>query len=105
MGRLNDLLKEFELSAATEIVREPAAIVSGSETARVLVHLFRSDEKNERDIGVMSTALRMERNVLQCHLDRLYEAKLAESVGSNFVYQHVYWALTPEGGGTQLSTR
>jgi predicted ArsR family transcriptional regulator len=50
-----------------------------------------------RDVGAMAEKLRFERNVLQCHLDRLQETGLVETTGGNYLHGHVYWALIPEG--------
>ena len=69
----------------------------GDETTRVLVHLFKTNEQTDCDVGAMARALGMERGVLQYHLDRLHEGKLADNVGLNYLHGHDYWALTPEG--------
>jgi DNA-binding HxlR family transcriptional regulator len=42
-------------------------------------------------------SLNMERGVLQYHLDRLDAAGLAHVTGSNYVDEHTYWGLTPQG--------
>jgi DNA-binding transcriptional ArsR family regulator len=67
------------------------------DTNRVLVHIFRAEQLEERDVGVMASALGLERSVMQYHLDLLREAGLAESAGGNYVHRHIYWALKPEG--------
>jgi DNA-binding transcriptional ArsR family regulator len=91
--RLTNLEKEnAELRA-----RLPHGQEIGDDTVRVLVHLFKTHEMDDQDVGAMARALTMERGVLQYHLDRLDEAKLAECTGGNYVDGHVYWALTPEG--------
>jgi DNA-binding transcriptional ArsR family regulator len=69
----------------------------GDDTDRVLVHMFRARQLEERDVGVMASALGMERGVMQYHLDLLREAGFAESTGGNYVLHHTYWALKPEG--------
>ena len=69
----------------------------GDDTVRVLVHLFRTDDLDGRDVGAMSRALGMERGVLKYHLDRLDDVKLAECPGGNYVEGHFYWALTSDG--------
>ena len=51
----------------------------------------------ERDVGALAAVLKMEKGVVQYHLDRLDEAGCAESTGANYLHGHVYWALTPEG--------
>jgi DNA-binding transcriptional ArsR family regulator len=51
----------------------------GDDTTRVLVHIFRTPELEQRDAGAMALALGMERSVLQYHLDRLREAGLADT--------------------------
>jgi hypothetical protein len=67
------------------------------DTSRVLVHMFRTQRHEDRDVGAMAGALELERSVLEYHLDRLADAKLAETAGWNYLHGHVYWALTPEG--------
>jgi DNA-binding transcriptional ArsR family regulator len=69
----------------------------GDETERVLLHMFRTPRHEDRDVGAMAIALELERSVLQYHLDRLAEANLADSVGGNYRFGHIYWALTAEG--------
>ena len=69
----------------------------GDDTKRVLVHIFRARQLEERDVGVMASTLGMERGVMQYHLDLLREAGLAESTGGNYLHGHTYWALKPEG--------
>jgi hypothetical protein len=66
----------------------------GAATARVLVHLFKAEARDERGVGAMVKALTMERNALQYHLDRLHGAGLVEVVSGN---GPVHWALTAEG--------
>jgi hypothetical protein len=65
------------------------------EAARVLVHLFRATEFDHRAVGYIARKLDMERGVLQYHLDRLDEAKLA-ALGS-YYDEDAYWAATAEG--------
>jgi DNA-binding MarR family transcriptional regulator len=67
-----------------------------ADTIRVLVHMFKS-EMDDRDVGAIGKTLGMEKSVVKYHLDRLYEAGLAESAGGNYRLGHIYWALTPEG--------
>jgi DNA-binding transcriptional ArsR family regulator len=45
----------------------------------------------------MALHLRLERNVLRYHLDRLKEAKLVDTAGANARYGTLYWDLTAEG--------
>jgi len=68
-----------------------------ADTSRVLVHLFRTSEMDDRDVATMATILRLERGMLEYHLVILDEGKLAENTGFNYVTGHVYWAITPEG--------
>jgi hypothetical protein len=67
------------------------------DTNRVLVQIFRAKEQEESDVGVMASALGMERGVMQYHLDLLQEAGLAWSIGGNYLHGHTYWGLKPEG--------
>ena len=76
-----------------------------AETARVLVHLFKAREIDDRDIGNTARALNMERGVVEYHLDRLHQRGMAEFVGGNYRYGHVYWALTPEGRRHAIETK
>ena len=68
-----------------------------ADTSRVIIHLFRAREIEDRDVGAMSYALGMEKGLLKYHLDRLQEAELADVTGGNYLHGHVYWALTPAG--------
>jgi DNA-binding transcriptional ArsR family regulator len=83
-----------ELRAQIPRPHEPSL---GEDTTRVLVHLFKAKEIDDRDVGNMARALNMDRGVLQYHLDRLDEAGLAKLTGGNYVDGHVYWGLKPEG--------
>jgi hypothetical protein len=69
----------------------------GNDTIRVLVHLFRADDIEARDVGAMFRELAMERSVLMYHLDMLKNSSLADMTGGNYVDGHVYWALTADG--------
>ena len=90
------VLESENANLRSQIPHEPE-IALGVDTTRVLVHLFRAKEMHDRDVGNMARALEMERGVLQYHLDRLHEAKLADVTGGNYLHGHTYWALTPEG--------
>lgn len=68
-----------------------------ADTARVLVALFRASDIDDRDVAVITHALRMERGVLQYYLDELDNAGLATCTGGNGISGAVYWALTPAG--------
>ncbi|MGA9195106.1 MAG: hypothetical protein WB037_08455 [Pseudolabrys sp.] len=68
-----------------------------ADTDRVLVTIFRAEDMEDRDIGIMARKLSMERGILQYHLDRLKEAGLADVTGGNYLHGHVYWGLTPKG--------
>ena len=80
-----------------QISSKPVVNGLSSDTARVLVHLFRARDMYARDVGAMAEKLRFERVVLQHHLDGLQETGLAETTGVNCLHGHVYWAPTPEG--------
>jgi DNA-binding transcriptional ArsR family regulator len=93
--RIADLEKEnAELRA--KLPRDTGGSRS-ADANRVLVHLFRASEIEERDVGVMSRALGMEVGVVKYHLDQLKSAGLADVTGGNYVHGHIYWALTPAG--------
>jgi DNA-binding transcriptional ArsR family regulator len=93
--RIAALERENEMLHAQIPSEVPIAL--GSDTARVLVSLFRAANMEERDVGAIARKLAMERGVLQYHLDRLQEAGLADVTGSNYLDGHVYWGLTTEG--------
>jgi DNA-binding MarR family transcriptional regulator len=76
------LLSEGELSLAT---------------LRVLLHIYTTEKMGHHDVGVMSRRLKMKRQALQFHLDRLGERGLAESARESHRLGHIYWALTPQG--------
>jgi hypothetical protein len=67
------------------------------DRGRVLVHLFKAEEKEDRDVETMARKLAMERNVLRYHLDQLKEASLADMESGKYIYGRVYWAVTAEG--------
>jgi DNA-binding transcriptional ArsR family regulator len=75
----------------------PCETSLSEETVRVLLHMFRTPRLEDRDVGAITRALKLERGVLEYHLDRLADAKLAETSGGNYLHGHVYWALTPAG--------
>jgi hypothetical protein len=64
---------------------------------RVLVHLFTTHERQQREVGAMASKLALDRGVLEYHLDQLNEAKFAERAAINYRFGHVYWAITSEG--------
>lgn len=90
------VLENENLKLRTQIQREQESPL-GDDTNRVLVHLFRAREMEDRDVGAMARALEMEHGILRYHLDRLDEAKLAECTGGNLDSGEIYWALRPEG--------
>ena len=67
------------------------------DTGRVLVHLFKADEKGERDVETMARILEMGRNVIRYHLEQLKEAGLADIESGKYIYGPIYWAVTAEG--------
>jgi DNA-binding MarR family transcriptional regulator len=69
----------------------------GGDTARVLVHLFMTEPREERDLGTMAKKLGMERNTLQYHLDHLEEAGLTDLESGKLLYGRECWELTPTG--------
>jgi len=94
--RIAALERENE-TVRVQISFKPVVNALSSDTARVLVHLFRAKDMYARDVGAMAEKLRFERNILQHHLDRLQVTGLAETTGGNYLHGHVYWALAPEG--------
>jgi DNA-binding MarR family transcriptional regulator len=67
------------------------------DTGRVLVHLFKAEAREDRDIESTAKKLTMEQNVLRYHLDQLEQAGLVDMESSKYLHGHVYWALTPKG--------
>ena len=101
-SRQVEMLKQRVHSLEKENAELRAQIPKGGtqlspDTCRALVHLFRAQELEERDVGAMADALMMERGVLQYHLDCLQELNFADVSGSNYVDGHVYWISTAEG--------
>jgi hypothetical protein len=86
--RIAALERENETLRA-RLPSEPAGEL-GDDTVRVLVHLFRAEELENRDAAIMARDLEMERGVLQYHLDRLKDVGLSSVMD-------VYWSLTREG--------
>jgi DNA-binding transcriptional ArsR family regulator len=89
------LVHEIEILRALIPAKSESAL--GDDTARVLVYIFKAAHQEERDVGAMARALKMERGVLQYHLDRLKEAGMAARTSGNYISGHIYWGLTPEG--------
>jgi predicted ArsR family transcriptional regulator len=67
------------------------------DTGRVLVHLFKADEKRERDVETMAQRLEMGRNVVRYHLDQLKGAGLADIESGKYIHGPIYWGVTAEG--------
>jgi predicted ArsR family transcriptional regulator len=67
------------------------------DTVRVLVHLFKSEAKEDREIIAIAKQLAMVGNVVRYHLDQLTEAGLADMESGKYVYGRVYWASTTAG--------
>jgi len=68
-----------------------------TDTKRVLVELFNTEEMEDRDAGAMAVRLGLPKGVMQYHLDRLEEAGFADISGSHPELGHVYWYLLPGG--------
>ena len=94
--RINELEAENGTLRAAQVPSLPSSSFD-EETTRVLVHMFKTERHDLRDVGVMARALGLERSLMQYHLDRLRDAKLADSAGGNYVLKHIYWVLTSEG--------
>jgi DNA-binding MarR family transcriptional regulator len=75
---------------------EPKADLD-SDTARVLVLMFKTEDLEQRDVGAMARQLNMDRSVFVYHLDRLFDRGFAESIGGNYRSGHIYWATTRNG--------
>ena len=89
-------LKRENEALRARLPAEPTEALS-ADTTRLLVCLFKAPDLDHREVGVMARQLGLEGNVLQYHLDRLDERKLAEMASFDPDLGHVYWALTPEG--------
>jgi hypothetical protein len=76
-------------------IPESTDALLSADTQRVLVHLFRATELEDRGVRTMSHALGMDTGVVNYHLDRLKDAKFAvlTSAGRG----DVYWALAAPG--------
>jgi predicted ArsR family transcriptional regulator len=67
------------------------------DTVRVLVHLFKTEAKEDRDIIAIAKQLAMVSNVVRYHLDQLTVAGLADMESGKYVYGRVYWGSTTAG--------
>jgi hypothetical protein len=67
------------------------------DTVRVLVHLFKTAPTEARDVGAMSKELALNDGLLTYHLERLEGLGLAKLTGRNYLEDHVYWGITPDG--------
>lgn len=85
--RIAALEREIEILRA-QIPSEPSPL--GGDSVRVLVHLFKVEELQNRDGAIMARELEMERGVLQYHLDRLRDLGLSDATD-------IYWGVTAEG--------
>jgi hypothetical protein len=65
------------------------------DTRRVLVHLFRAVEHDDRSETAMASALAIEIGMLRYHLDRLAAANYVDRVSSR--YGERYWSIKPDG--------
>ena len=75
-----------------------SAIVRKDDTARVLIHLFASDAREDREVRAMVKMLAMSRSELQYHLDELKGAGLVDMESGKYVHgNNICWALTAEG--------
>lgn len=84
-------------SLRSQILAGPASGLSG-DTARVLVHLFEADTKEEGDVEAMARKLAMGRNIVLYHLDQLQKAGLADMASGKYIHgSPVHWSLTAEG--------
>jgi DNA-binding MarR family transcriptional regulator len=93
------VLEDENAKLRAQIILRIGGATLSDDTTRVLMHIFRTNKLEDRDVGAMAVALAMERSVFQYHLDQLKEAGLAESAGGNHKYRHTYWALTSNGRG------
>jgi hypothetical protein len=65
------------------------------DAERMLVHLFRADDIENRGVDRIAEALHMEKGMLKYHLDCLQRANFAHMTSMDDV--DVYWGITPEG--------
>jgi DNA-binding MarR family transcriptional regulator len=89
-------LKHLQEQFCAQILAESDDSLSYA-TRRVLLHMFLTETRGQRDVGVMARRLKIDRQVLQGHLDRLQASRLAESERENHRLGHLYWALTERG--------
>jgi DNA-binding MarR family transcriptional regulator len=94
--RVATLEREVENLRAQVGPEEPKADLD-SDTARVLVLMFKTEDLEQRDVGAMARQLNMDRSVFVYHLDRLFDRGFAESIGGNYRHGHIYWSTTPKG--------
>src|SRR5580704_560832 len=80
-----------------EVLRGRPSSELADETLRVLIHLFKTDAREDRDVGAMTTKLAMEQSLLQYHLEQLQKHQMVENESERHLYSRTYWGLTPEG--------
>jgi DNA-binding MarR family transcriptional regulator len=90
-------IRENENEVLRRKIRAGPSNELAGDTLRVLIHLFKTDEREDRDVGAMTTKLAMERSILQYHLEQLQNASMVESETERHLLSRIYWALTPEG--------
>lgn len=76
---------------------EESPIELEPETIAILVHLFRADSEQDRDVKNMAHIFDLEQSVVQYELDKLQEAGFAEVTDVNSIWETMSWGLTPEG--------
>jgi hypothetical protein len=86
-----EALERENVELRAQIPQTKEAVLSG-DTKRVLLHIFRATQA--QDVDTMATALIMERDSLQHHLERLLQSGLA---GNFYRKRNTYWVLTSKG--------
>jgi DNA-binding transcriptional ArsR family regulator len=78
-------------------IRAGPPVKLADDTLCVLVHLFKTDARKDRNIVTVARKLAMQPNVLQYHLDRLKESGLADIEGVHGYDGYISWAPTSKG--------
>ncbi len=79
-----------------QLPSEPTGDIS-EDTAKVLVHLFMSEDEASGEVRAIASQFNMENSVAEYHLERLDEHKLASPADYNPIDGTVNWELTTDG--------
>ncbi len=87
----------LNVRADTFPVPEPVRPTELSEIEEDVLRFLFQVKPEQREVALLAKALEMSTSLLQYHLDRLYEADLAEIVSSNYMTGAIFMSLTAKG--------